>query len=45
MEDIVTCDNPHCVDGFVETPYGEIYGNARCAICEANEEQEALASI
>ena len=28
------CSNPHCEDGFVETPYGHVYGNAKCSVCE-----------
>ena len=28
------CDNLHCEDGFVETPYGHVYGNAKCSVCE-----------
>ena len=28
------CDNPHCEDGFVEIPYGHVYGNAKCSVCE-----------
>lgn len=34
------CDNPHCEDGFVETPYGHVYGNARCSVCENKRDAE-----
>lgn len=34
IENPFVCENPHCEDGFVETPYGHVYGNSKCSICE-----------
>jgi hypothetical protein len=28
------CDNPHCDNGFIETPYGDVYGKSKCSVCE-----------
>ena len=38
--DEIECDNPHCIDGFVETPYGHVYGNLKCSICEDKRDAE-----
>ena len=34
IENPFVCDNTHCEDGFVETPYGHVYKNAKCSVCE-----------
>lgn len=40
IENPFICDNPHCEDGFVETPYGHVYGNAKCSVCEDRRDVE-----
>ena len=40
LKNEIECDNPHCIDGFVETPYGDVYGNSKCSVCEDKRDAE-----
>ena len=36
----IDCDNPHCDNDCVETPYGQVYGNPKCSICEDKRDSQ-----